>query len=245
MTKLAYPDTTNLIRKHFNISTLSTIKRVPLAFSDATHDIFIVPQQKIVIKQIRTDSLANSVFWQQMATEFNAGLFSQFEKLEQIYPQLAQISPLNIPVFLQQQINIDQDFYAFSASLMPGKTLQPAMVNKTMVKQLAQHLASCHAHGLIMPDLRWDQFLTDGKEITAFIDLDALIKAPIEIEFVILEYLLTPQQAVWFLEEYQKTQMVPNLSNTRNHYRKLLFNMNILGETDYQTWLKQPFIFCF
>lgn len=231
------------IRKHFNVSPQYAIEAPPLAFSDATHNIFIITQQQIVIKQIRMACLADSVFWQKMTSEFNAGLFSQFKKLEQIYQTLTEISPLNVPIFLKKVSKPSQNFYAFSASLMPGETLLPEMVNKTMIKQLAKHLTACHSIGLIMPDLRWDQFLTNGKEITAFIDLDALIKAPIEIEFVVLEYLLTKQQAKWFLNEYQKERTVPNLSKVRNHYRKLLFTMNILGETDYDIWMKQPFIF--
>lgn len=231
------------LKNQFNLSPKSTLKKLPPLYEDATHNIYI--GDTFVIKQIRTDVVKNSVFWQVMATEFHADLFSQFNKFEQIYQQLTNISPLAIPKLLKKVQNPAKGFFASSAELMPGRNLQTSDLNPTIIKQLAQHLAACHQQGLIMPDLRWDQFLTDGKEITAFIDLDALIKAPIEIEFVILEYLLTPQQAVWFLEEYQKTQMVPNLSKTRNHYRKLLFSMNILGETNYQTWLKQPFIFCF
>jgi len=53
-----------------------------------------------------------------------------------------------------------------------------------------------------MPDLRWDQFLSNGKQITALIDLDALVMGPIELDWVILEYLLSAQQAEWFILEY-------------------------------------------
>lgn len=178
-----------------------------------------------------------------MTSEFNAGLFSQFEKLEKTYQLLAQISPLNTPHFLQKKINSKLDFYAFSASLMEGKTLLPKIVNKTMVKQLAEHIAICHQHQLIMPDLRWDQFLTDGKKITALVDLDALISGSIELEFVILEYLLTNQQADWFLVEYSKTAMPPKIFKIREKYRTLLSNMNILGCKDHKKWLQQPIIF--
>ena len=194
------------LREYFSIEPQTKIETLPLLFADATHDIYLIKQHHIVIKQVRTNDLKNSIFWQKMDSLFNANLFTQFNKLEKTYQTLAEISPLNIPSFLLKITDPNQNFYAFSTSLMQGETLQPKAVNKIMVAQLATHLASCHNHkpSLIMPDLRWDQFLTDGQKITAFVDLDALIEGPAELDWTILEYLLTKEQAVWFLEAYKK-----------------------------------------
>lgn len=98
--------------------------------------------------------------------------------------------------------------------------------------------------GLIMPDLRWDQFLSNGKQITALIDLDALVMGPIELDWVILEYLLSAQQAEWFIAEYAKFTPPPSkIEEVREVYRTLLFTMNILGETSIKKWFKQPHLF--
>ena len=60
---------------------------------------------------------------------------------------------------------------------------------------------------------------------------------PRELELVLLEYLLTPQQAEVFLNVYQSYLPWPDLSNQRLSYRLLLFLMNVLGETDIDKWL--------
>jgi hypothetical protein len=229
------------LKNQFNLSPKSTLKKLPPLYEDATHNIYI--GDTFVIKQIRTDVVKNSVFWQVMATEFHADLFSQFNKFEQIYQQLTNISPLAIPKLLKKVQNPAKGFFASSAELMLGRNLQTSDLNPTIIKQLAQHLAACHQQGLIMPDLRWDQFLTDGKTLTSLVDLDAIITGPIEIEWVILEYLLNEQQANIFYKEYSNFLVPPNIASKRKVHRHLLFKMNILGETNQSKWMAHPIIF--
>lgn len=97
----------------------------------------------------------------------------------------------------------------------------------------------------VMPDLRWDQFLTEHDKLTALIDLDAFVWAPRELELVLLELLFDKPQAVLFTAEYQKHHDLPDLSMVRTTYRVLLFLMNVLGETDCQKWLAKPAYFQF
>lgn len=92
----------------------------------------------------------------------------------------------------------------------------------------------------IMPDLRWDQFLQEGGRLSTLVDLDAIVFAPRELELVLLEYLLTPEQTKAFISEYQHQI---DLSQVRKLYRLLLFMMNVLGETDYIVWSNRKNIF--
>lgn len=92
----------------------------------------------------------------------------------------------------------------------------------------------------IMLDLRWDQFLTDSKKITGLVDLDAFVYGDRALEFVILEYLLTEQQAERFKAEYVRYQAIPKLTQCRPIYRQLLFLMNVLGEKSLDTWMQAP-----
>lgn len=92
----------------------------------------------------------------------------------------------------------------------------------------------------IMIDLRWDQFLTDSENLTGLVDLDAFVYADRALEFVILEYLLTEQQAETFKTVYLRNQTIPGLTLCRPIYRQLLFLMNILGEKSLDTWMQAP-----
>jgi|TARA_R100001143_G_scaffold58192_3_gene55943 hypothetical protein len=92
----------------------------------------------------------------------------------------------------------------------------------------------------IMPDLRWDQFLMQQDQLSALVDLDAIVYGPQTLEFVLLEYLLDQQQAELFAVEYLNHQTIPNLTAVRLPYRLLLFLMNVLGETDLNLWLNHP-----
>ncbi|MFW5451256.1 MAG: phosphotransferase [Methylophagaceae bacterium] len=93
---------------------------------------------------------------------------------------------------------------------------------------------------LIMPDLRWDQFLQQDGKLIALVDLDAFVFGPRELELVLLEYLLTEQQAKVFATHYQQIHSLPDLSQVRKPYRLLLFLMNVLGETDLDVWMQSP-----
>lgn len=92
----------------------------------------------------------------------------------------------------------------------------------------------------IMPDLRWDQFLMQQDKLTALVDLDAIVYGPQALEFVLLEYLLDQNQVELFAVEYMNYQTIPDLAAVRLPYRLLLFLMNVLGETDLNSWLNHP-----
>lgn len=96
---------------------------------------------------------------------------------------------------------------------------------------------------LIMPDLRWDQFLSQQNKLTALVDLDAIVLGPRELELVLLEYLLDEKQAGLFKQHYQQQLSFPDLSKVRDAYRLLLFFMNVLGEKNITTWLQQKVLF--
>lgn len=91
-----------------------------------------------------------------------------------------------------------------------------------------------------MPDLRWDQFLSEKGMISALVDLDAVVYGPVELELVLLEYLLDAAQAEQFAQVYQQTQPLPDLTQVRMPYRLLLFLMNVLGEQDIKHWMQSP-----
>ena len=115
-------------------------------------------------------------------------------------------------------------------------------------KYLKQALGTCALIEVqnfvpMMPDLRWDQFLQKDGEISALVDLDAFIFAPRELDFVILEYLLSPNQISVFSEVYSKHHAIPDISQVRPAYRLLLFYMQILGETDLEGWMNKEAIF--
>ncbi len=95
----------------------------------------------------------------------------------------------------------------------------------------------------VMPDFRWDQLRQCDDGTLAVVDLDAFVRAPRELEWVLLEYLLSPQQAKLFVEIYTQYQPIPDLSACRLSYRVLLFLMNVLGESKLQQWLEQPPLF--
>lgn len=129
--------------------------------------------------------------------------------------------PLRLKMTLQQQADsIDQT------------VLKPAL------KQAEQLCENTFVP--IMPDLRWDQFLMQQAKLSALVDLDAIVYGPRTLEFVLLEYLLDQKQADLFAVEYLNYQTIPDLTAVRLPYRLLLFLMNVLGETDLNSWLNHP-----
>ena len=88
----------------------------------------------------------------------------------------------------------------------------------------------------IMPDFRWDQLRRLDSGALAVVDLDAFVIGPRALEWVLLEYLLTPEQMDVFKPVYADYLSIPNLDECRECYRLLLFLMNVLGERDIQDW---------
>ncbi len=97
----------------------------------------------------------------------------------------------------------------------------------------------------LMMDLRWDQFAEQEGRLTGIFDLDAFVCAPIEFDFVILEYLLNQQQLALFKKTYEANSIndIPPITSARISYRTLFYLVNALGETDFQRWMSQPEFF--
>lgn len=95
----------------------------------------------------------------------------------------------------------------------------------------------------MMPDLRWDQFHQHQGDLYALIDLDAFVLAPRELEFVLLEYILTAEQSLDFINTYSRHHDLPDITHVRLAYRLLLFLMEVLGEQDIQNWMNKEHLF--
>ena len=95
----------------------------------------------------------------------------------------------------------------------------------------------------MMPDLRWDQFHQHQGDLYALVDLDAFVLAPRELEFVLLEYILTAEQIPDFIHTYSSYHGIPDISQVRPAYRLLLFLMEVLGEEDIQSWMNKEHLF--
>ena len=96
---------------------------------------------------------------------------------------------------------------------------------------------------MIMPDLRWDQFLQLENGNLSLVDLDAFVWGPRALELVLLEYLLDAEQAELFKQRYSQTHLIPDLTVERKVYRVLLFQMGALGEADFKKWMSHPIRF--
>lgn len=138
---------------------------------------------------------------------------------------IAKDWPLRLKATLQ--LLSQQESYSIEHKLLEQALMQADQLNE-------------HTFVPIMPDLRWDQFLMQQGKLSALVDLDAIVYGPRTLEFVLLEYLLDQSQAELFVAEYQNYQVIPDLTDVRLPYRLLLFLMNVLGETDLNSWLNHP-----
>lgn len=89
-------------------------------------------------------------------------------------------------------------------------------------------------------DLRWDQFLMQEGRLSSLLDLDALVLAPVELDWIILEYMLDEAQARLFKQAYQQWSPLPELSAVRAPYRLLLQRLQVLGPHNCADWLAAP-----
>lgn len=142
-----------------------------------------------------------------------------------------QLTSEQWPKRLQQTLDVLIDK---QASDIPAEIIEQAMTQ----------LSSLQVDNFvpIMVDLRWDQLRVLDTGDIAVVDLDAFVIGPRELELVLVEYLLTAQQAAIFKTAYQQHLSWPDLSNQRLSYRLLLFLMNVLGETDLDKWLNHRVI---
>ena len=91
--------------------------------------------------------------------------------------------------------------------------------------------------------VQYAQFLQHNDELIALVDLDAFVFAPRELDFVILELILSPAQISVFSKVYKKHHVIPEIIQVRPAYRLLLFYMQILGEADLDEWMNKEALF--
>jgi len=136
---------------------------------------------------------------------------------------------------------LDSGCAAADWSVSLRQTLLDYFPNDELINGFS-HQPSCFVP--MMPDLRWDQFLMVDGRLSALVDLDAFVLAPIELDFVLLEYLLSPEQLALWSHAYQNAGgAIPSIAYVRDVYRKLLFAMQVLGEDDLTCWLSRPSYF--
>ncbi len=114
-----------------------------------------------------------------------------------------------------------------------------------LFKQALNSCKDINAESFIpmMPDLRWDQFYQQAGDLFALLDLDAFVLAPRELEFVLLEYILTAEQCSHFVKIYSRHHTLPELTKVRPAYRLLLFFMEVLGEQNIHNWMNKEHLF--
>ena len=127
-------------------------------------------------------------------------------------------------------------------TLAGGRNIDSTYVNKSL--ELLQAVRIKKIVPLMM-DLRWDQFALKKGDLVGVFDLDAFVFAPIELDYVILEYLLPVEQVQYFYNEYFSItgQSIQITGEQRFVYRVLFYLMNALGETDFEKWMAQPELF--
>ncbi len=160
------------------------------------------------------------------------------------------------------QMLSSQTKLGFSASEWPkmlAHTLRQFSESQRIPAEIvSQSLHACQYADIaefvpLMPDLRWDQFLQHDGELIALVDLDAFVLAPRELDFVLLEYILTKEQYDCFTQSYStvfneisdsntntSSNFIPDITKVRPAYRLLLFLMQVLGEQDIDAWMSAP-----
>ncbi len=166
------------------------------------------------------------------------------KRLAQHLARLHQHSYTKWGSIQQPKLTAEQWPHRLQQALLTLLDEQSIDIPDDIIKQAMSQLALIKVDGFvpIMADLRWDQLRILDTGDMAVVDLDAFVIGPRELELVLLEYLLTAQQAATFKIAYQQHLSWPDLSNQRLSYRLLLFLMNVLGETDLDKWLNHRVI---
>jgi len=93
-------------------------------------------------------------------------------------------------------------------------------------------------------DMRWDQCLQYQDRLSALVDIDALVFAPKALDFVMMEYWLTPEQLQLWCQTYQAHGgVIPELHGVRGLYRQLLWRWQLWGEYSEQAWMTKGSFF--
>ncbi|BBP46451.1 hypothetical protein THMIRHAS_18240 [Thiosulfatimonas sediminis] len=92
-------------------------------------------------------------------------------------------------------------------------------------------------------DLRWDQFVRNPEGNLVLLDLDAALSAPLEMDWLMLEVILTASQIKIVILEYKQRVSMPSradLQQVRMLYRALFCGIGLLGDQDWNWWRSLP-----
>ena len=200
----------------------------------------VLTSEQLTLKQVAQIAEHVALLHQQTSQYFGA-LFER-EKILPLKGALKRVPPPMKPEYVNQNVVAWKQNLKQTLSLLNKHQSIPVdVIEKTV--GLVDGLQISHFQP-IMLDLRWDQFLQiGGEENLALLDLDAMVWAPRELELVMLEYLLTPAQAEVFTTVYTQYHEMPDLKRERSVYRVLLFQMNVLGESNFNRWMAHPVCF--
>ena len=96
----------------------------------------------------------------------------------------------------------------------------------------------------VMMDIDARQYLRQpGGPICAVVDTDACVAGPRALDFINLEYVLMPAQAIEIAGGYTETLPLPELAELRPLYRYLCLALEVQGDPPLEEWLAQPALF--
>jgi aminoglycoside phosphotransferase (APT) family kinase protein len=107
----------------------------------------------------------------------------------------------------------------------------------------ARRLPPPASAALVLPDLRPNQFLVSDGHLSALVDIESHVLGPRELDFIALEYMLTPQTLPAFMDGYTRHLPLPNMASVRPLYRYLYWLITALGMHSYAQWMNQPALF--
>lgn len=107
-------------------------------------------------------------------------------------------------------------------------------------QNLAQDMPYPETFSLIMPDLFWSQFLEFGGNLSAVVDIEALVIGPRELDLVACEYLFDHRLISSFVEGYRGHLPIPDLQAVRSLYRFLYYLMEVEETYSFEQWMNYP-----
>ena len=106
------------------------------------------------------------------------------------------------------------------------------------LQRAARGLAQPDDFNLIFPDLRASQFLQQDGKLVALVDIDSIVIGPRELDLIAAEFMLRRELVEPFAAGYTKFLPLPRFGDVRELYRTLWFLVWILGEDDYDKWMR-------
>jgi hypothetical protein len=96
---------------------------------------------------------------------------------------------------------------------------------------------------LVFPDLRGAQFLQQNGKLSSLVDVETQVVGPRELDFVVAEFSLKPEDIYPFSQGYEAYLTAPPLGDVRPLYRFLYYLIEALWEGDYDEWMNSQIKF--